>query len=189
MAGAIIWPGDIERALQGFSDRHRWVLPVGKARGNENTAGQVEAIGDTLKETLVTRLGDQELDIGVGNVPRQVFVATGVIKAHQRRSCQPGAAQRKNVVGRVVEEHRDMGWAVRIKPSTVHLGKSLSFGEELYMSPDVITETEGGTRCVPRVAAVASQKSGDVPGRKRNLVQGRGEHDGLRHLTRPLATR
>ena len=51
--------------------------------------------------------------------------APGVVQPDDGRPDQPGAAQREDVVGRVVEEDTDMTGAVRIEAGAEQRGKAL----------------------------------------------------------------
>ena len=56
-------------------------------------------------------LGDHQPAVRVLDVAQKVDVAPRVIESHDRRPDQGGTAEREQVVGRVVEQHRDMARA------------------------------------------------------------------------------
>ena len=65
-------------------------------------------------------LGDQHLDVGVGDVAGQVLPSPGVVEADDARSDESCAADRHHVVGGVVEQHPDVRRPVGSQPRTQH---------------------------------------------------------------------
>jgi hypothetical protein len=128
-----------------------------------------------LDQTLVTTLGDEELNIGVRYVTSQMFVAAGVVQPDHRGSYQSGTTQREHVVRGVVEEYSDVGRAPGVQPGSVEGGEAFGFGQQFFVSPDLITESKGRTGRGTGFGTVASQKDGHIRSGKRHLVEGWGD--------------
>ena len=90
-----------ERVGQRRTERGRGVVGIGEPRRH---VGSGQSVGDRREQCLVTRLGDQEPAVGVLHVAQQLLVAPRVVHAHDRGAEQRGTAERKEVVGRVVEQ-------------------------------------------------------------------------------------
>ena len=67
-----------------------------------------QAVGDRLEQARVARLGDDEPAVRVLDVAQQVLVAPRVVETDDGRADQRRAAEREEVVGGVVEQHRDV---------------------------------------------------------------------------------
>ena len=76
---------------------------------DERIGGSCPAIG--REERFVARLGDHEPAMRVHDVAQQVLAATGVVEPDDGGADQGGASEREEIVGRVVEEHRDVAGA------------------------------------------------------------------------------
>ena len=131
----------------------------------------------------MARFGDQELHIGVGDISGQVLVAAGVVQADHHRPDQPCAAQREDIVGSVVQEHGDMGRPLGSSRCAIERRESFGLEEELGMSPRPVAEVKRGAAGVAALPTIASQKGGDVLGGEGNLLEGRGEHHAVDHLS------
>ena len=75
-----------------------------------------QPVGDRREQRLVARLGDHQPAVRVQRVAQEVLVAAGVVQPDDRGTDQGGAAEREEVVGRVVEQHRDVPRPVGGKP-------------------------------------------------------------------------
>jgi hypothetical protein len=134
----------------------------------------------------VTRFGDQELDIGMGDVARQMVVTPSVVEPNDGRSEEPGPAEREDVVRGVVEEYRDVGRSTGVEASAVQRRESLRFEKKLSVRPHLVAETNGGPVCIGLVGSIASQEGGDVASRERHLLEGWGESDAFGHFNQLL---
>ena len=62
-----------------------------------------------LQLLLVTRLGDDELDVGVRDVDAEMLPSTRVVQARDDGTDQARTTEGKDVVGRVVQQEADVG--------------------------------------------------------------------------------
>ena len=68
-------------------------------------------------------LGNHQLQIRVHDVPSEMLAEAGVVQASYHRPAQRGAAQRKDVVRRVVEQETDVRRPPRVQPGAEQLAK------------------------------------------------------------------
>ena len=101
-------------------DWTRRVVGVGVPGRDEHPAGRSSdaPIGD--EELEVTGLGDDQLDVGVGDVASQVLAAPGVVEPDDAGPDQAGSTDRHDIVGRVVQQHRHVGRPVGAQPRPEH---------------------------------------------------------------------
>ncbi len=97
--------GIVERLAHA---RHR-VAAVDEAAGDEQIVGLGrQASHDRLEQRRVARLGHDQPHVRVLDVVQEVLVAPRVVEPDDRRTRQRGAAEREEIVGRVVEQHPDV---------------------------------------------------------------------------------
>ena len=96
-----------------------------------------------------------------------------VVEPGHSHSDQPGATQREDIVGGVVQQDPDVGRPTRVEPGTEQSGETLRFGEELAMGPDLISEAKGwaiGEECIE---TIPPEEGGGIRGREGHLGQWR----------------
>ncbi len=91
-----------ERVRERHADLGRGIVAVGEAGRGEHRR---QAIGDRLEEGGVPGFGQHEPAMRVLDIAQQVGVAPGVVEPDHRCADEGGAAEREEVVGRVVEQH------------------------------------------------------------------------------------
>ncbi len=152
------------------------VARLGEPVRHPQPSGQVELVPDTVDEAEVARFGQQQLDVGVGHVARQVLAAPRVVEADHHRAGERRAAQGEDVLGGVVEQHRHVRRAGRIESVPEEGGVAGRLGVELGVRPDLVPEAH--RRPVPevRVGGVAPQQGGRVRSRQRRAGEGGEGH-------------
>ncbi len=95
-------------AERGAEQREVAIVGVGEPGGREHGR---QPVGDRLEKRRVPGLGDHEAAVRVLDVAQQVHVAARVVETDYGRPDQRRAAEREEVVGGVVEQHRDMARA------------------------------------------------------------------------------
>ena len=88
------------------------------------------------------RFGDHEPAVRVLDVAEEVLAAAGVVEADDRRADQPGAAEREEVVGRVVEQHGDVPRPLTRQPFVEELREPARLREVLAVRPRAIAELD-----------------------------------------------
>ena len=88
---------------------------------------------------------------------------------------QARTAERKDVVGRVVEQKTHMGRTAGVEPSAVQRGEALRFGQKLAVCPLAVAEAQSGTVGRLDARAIAAQQRRGVRGGERHLGQRWGE--------------
>ena len=100
------------RAVVERSDKHLprggGIVAVGEAIRDEDAPGKIEALERRVELLLVAWFGDHELQVRVRDVACEMLAVPGVVQPGDGDACQPGTAQRKDIVGRVVEEDADV---------------------------------------------------------------------------------
>ena len=71
---------------------------------------------------------------------------------------QARTAQRKDVLGGVVQQEADVGGTVRVEPGAVQRSEALRFGQKLAVGPSAVAEAQGRTVGIPGIRAVATQE-------------------------------
>src|SRR5579871_2423648 len=107
----------------------------------------------------------------VARVAQQVLVATGVIQADDRTTDQRGATEREEVVGRVVEQDRDMTGTVSGQPLEEQRREPARLREVLGVRPALVAELDRDAVAV--FGGIAAQQGGGVRRHERSLT-GRG---------------
>ena len=142
-----------------------------------------EDLGETLRDRLEQRqvpgLGDDEVAVGVLDVAQQVLVAPRVVEPDDRRPCERRPAQREDVVGRVVEEHADVGASRPAGGSTLEeqVREPVALGDVLGVRPHAVREAQRGTIAPLRVVGVRPEQRRRV-GRGHRRLTGRGDCSG-----------
>ena len=119
----------------------------------------------------MTRLGDDELDVGVRDVVAEMLAPTRVVQPCHGGTGQARTAERKDVVGGVVQQEADVRRAARVEPGAVQRGKALRFGQKLPVGPLAVAEAQGRAVGIPGIRAVATQERRCVRGGERHLGQ------------------
>ena len=88
----------------------------------------------------------------------EMLAPTRVVQPNHGRAGQAGAAERKDVVGRVVHQETHVGGTAGVEPGAVQRGKALRFGEELAVCPHPVAEPEGRTVGMLGIRAVVTQE-------------------------------
>ena len=114
---------------------------------------------------------------GVLDVAQQVLAAAGVVEADDRRAGQRGAAEREEVVGGVVEQHRHVQRAVG--PARRQRGRGRGWpsgrlGDVLAVGPDAVLEADRRPIAALGIGGVAAQQRRGV-GRRQRRLTGRGD--------------
>ena len=166
----VVGPGCLQCLLERLT-RGRRLVPVGETVRDEDPSRECHSLGARSQLLLVTRLGDDELDVGVRDVVAEMLAPTGVVQPCHGGTGQARTAERKDVVGRVVQQETDMGGTARVEPGAVQRGKALRFGQKLPVCPLAVAEAQGGTVGIPGIRAVATQERRCVRSRERHLGQ------------------
>ena len=130
----VIGPGCLQCLLERLT-RGRRLVPVGETVRDEDPSRECHSLGARSQLLLVTRLGDDELDVGVRDVLAEMLAPTRVVQPCHGDTGQARTAERKDVVGRVVQQKADVGGTTRVEPGAVQRGKALRFGQKFPMSP------------------------------------------------------
>ncbi len=125
--------------------------------------------------------GDDELEVGVGDVPGEMLAEARVVEPGDRHAREPGAAEREDIVRRVVEQHADVRRTGRVEAGPIERGEALRLGQEFRVRPDPVAEAESGTVAV--MLDVASQQGRDVSCREGDL--GEWRRKGCRRASGP----
>ncbi len=163
-------PGCLQCLLQGLA-RGRWLVSVGETVRDEDPSREVHSLGARSQLLLVTRLGDDHLDVGVRDVVAEMLAPTRVVQPCHGGTDQASTAQRKDVLGCVVQQEADVGGTTRVEPGAVQRGETLRFGQKLSVGPPAVAEAQGRTVGVPGIGAVATQERRCVGGRERHFRQ------------------
>jgi hypothetical protein len=135
------------------------------APGYQEPSREVETVPHVTDQALVTRLGDKQLNVGVGDVSSEVLMAPRVVEPHHGRSQKSGTTQGEHVVRSVVEEDADMRRFVGIEATPEESGEALGFDEQIGVRPDLVAKAESGSGGGTGVVAVAHEQGSHVAGR------------------------
>ena len=102
-------------------------------------------MGTPSQLLLVTGLGDDHLDVGVRDVVAEMLAPARVVQARHGGTGQAGTAERKDIVGRVVQQKPHVGRSAGIEPGPVQRGKALRFGQQLAVCPLAVAEPQRRT--------------------------------------------
>ncbi len=109
LAAAIAGAHGGERVVERGPERGRALVRVSEACAHEQgIGGDRQLVSDRPEQSEVPRFGHDETHVGVHDVTQQMLVATRVVETDHRRSRQCRAAEREEVVGRVIQEHADV---------------------------------------------------------------------------------
>ena len=160
-------------AVSGDPERGGHVVGIGEpVRGHDRR----QVVGDGRQQVLVPRFGEHQPAVRVDRVTEQVFVAARVVEADDRAADERGASEREEVVGRVVEEHRDVAGRAGRKSLEEERGEPARLVEVLGMGPLPVAELDRDA--VSELARVAPQQRGRVLGDERRLPgRGNRRHD------------
>ena len=136
------------------------------------------SFGDRSEQCLVAGLGEHQPAMRVLGVAQQVLAATGVVQPDDRAADERGAAEREEVVGGVVEQHRDVRRCARGQPLEEQVGKPHRLVVVLAMRPDAVTEADRGTVPDVGIGRVRTQERRGIRRDERGLP-GRGDRTGL----------
>ena len=140
----VIGPGRLQRLLERLT-RGRRLVSVGEAVRDEDPSRERHSLGARSQLLLVTRLGDDHLDVGVRDVVAEMLAPTRVVQPRHGGTGQAGTAERKDVVGRVVQQKTHVGRTAGVEPGAVQRGKALRFGQKLAVCPLAVAEAQGRT--------------------------------------------
>ena len=162
-----------ERVVERRAERRRRIVGVGEPGRREHRR---QLVGDRREQCLVPGLGDHESAVRVLHVAQEVLAAAGVVEADDRpRRSSAGAAEREQVVGRVVEQHRDVPRPLARQPRVEQRREPARLLEVLawvhVRSPNLIAGRSPNSR------RVAAQQRGGVRRDQRRLA-GRGDRTG-----------
>ncbi len=163
-------PGSLQCLLEGLTPGGR-LVPVGETVRDEDPARECHSLGARSQLLLVARLGDDELDVGVRDVPAEMRAAPGVVQPRHGGTGQARTAEGEDVVGRVVQQEADVGRSAGVEPGAVQRGKALRLGQELPVCPLALGEAQGRTVGISGIRAVATQERRCVRSGKRHLGQ------------------
>ena len=104
-------------------------------------------------------------------VAQEVFVAAGVVEPDDRATDECGAAEREEVVGRVVEQHRNVARPFVGKPLEKQRREPARLLEVLGVGPHPVAELDRDP--VAELLVVPAQQRGGV-GRDERGLPGRG---------------
>ena len=166
----VVGPGRSECLFERLT-RGRRLVRVGESVRDEDPTRECHSLGARSQLLFVTRLGDDELDVGVRDVPAEMLAPTGVVQPCDGGADQARTAERKDVVRCVVQQEADMGRTARVEPGAVQRGKALRFGQQLPVGPLAVSEAQGRPVGIPGIGPVAAQERGCVRSRERHLGQ------------------
>ena len=165
-AGARPPPRALARAtLQRPADRRS----SAKRSETRTPPGRSTTSDGRIELRLVPWFGDHELHVGMHDVASEMLPMPGVVQPGDGSTGQTGAAQREDIVGRVVEQDTDMRRAVRIEAGPEERGKALRLGQELGVGPDPVAEAKRRPigvaldRCRSGAAATRRSEPGAAP--------------------------
>ncbi len=138
----VIGPGCLQCLLERLTGDCRFVQ-VGEAVRDQDPSWECHAFGARSQLLLVPRLGDDHLDVGMRDVVAEMFAAAGVVQSRYGGTDQPRTAERKDVVGRVVQEKAHMGGTARVESGSVQRCEALGLGQKLAVRPLVVAEPQG----------------------------------------------
>ncbi len=154
------------------------IVAVREAIRDEDAPGKIEALDRRIELLLVAWFRDHELHVRMRDVACEMLPVPGVVQPCDGDACQPGTAQRKDIVGRVVEEDADVGGTAGLEARGKQPRIPHRFVEQLGVGPDEVPEAKGRTIGVALVGAVAPQQGRGVRSRQRHLGQRWGEGGG-----------
>ena len=144
--------------------------PGSAKRPEERIGGR--RVGHRREQRLVARLGEHQPAVRVDRVAEQVLVATGVVEADDRTADERRAAEREEVVGRVVEQHCDVARRAGRQPIEEQRGEPARLVEVLGVRPLPVAELDRDA--VAELASVAPQQRSRVVGDEWRLARRRG---------------
>ena len=163
-----------ERGGERRAERGRLVAGLREPVGRDDRR---QPVGDRRQQRLVARLGEHQAAVGVERVAQQVLVAARVVEADDRAADQRGAAEGEEVVGRVVEQHRDVARRVGRKLLEEQRREPARLLEVLGVRPLPVAELDRDA--VAELARVAAQQrrrvratSGACPGAGAERAEG-----------------
>ena len=109
------------------------------------------------------------------DVVAEMLAPTRVVQPRHGGTGQARTTERKDVVGRVVQQKTHMGRAARVEPGAVQRGEALRFGQKLAVCPHAVAEPQGRTVGMLGIRAVATQERGRVRSGERHFGQRRSE--------------
>ena len=166
----MIGPGRLQCLLERLARGLR-LVSVGEAVRDEDPSWERHSLGARSQLLLVTRLGDDHLDVGVRDVVAEMLAPTRVVQPRHGGTGQARTAERKDVVGRVVQQKTHVGGTARVEPGAVQRCKALRFGQKLAVCPLAVAEPQGRTVGMPGIRAVATQERRGVRSGERHLGQ------------------
>ncbi len=128
----------------------------------------------------MTGLRDDQLRVRVHHVAGEVLAVTRVVETGHGHSGETGTAERKNIVGRVVQQDTDMRRTPWVQTGAVQRGETLRLGQQLSMGPDPVTETQ--RRSIAAVLRVAPEQRAHVRCGQGNLGKRRSKGDRGRRI-------
>ncbi len=130
-----------------------------------------KAIGDRREQRLVAGFGDHEAAVRVLRVAEEVLVAPGVVEPDDRGPDQCRATEHEQVVGRVVEQDRDVTWPLGREALEEQGREPARLVEVLGVRPDLVVELDRDP--VAEFLGVAAQERGRVRSDERGLARRR----------------
>ena len=116
--------------------------------------------------------------MGVLGVAQEVLAAARVVQADDRAADERGAAEREQVVGRVVEQHRDVRRRARRQPLEEQVGEPHRLDEVLAMGPDAIAEADRRPAADVGIGRVRAQERRGIRRDERRLPRRRATDPG-----------
>ena len=145
--------------------------------GGIGEAGRVEDRrqlgGDRREQRFVAGLGEHEAAMRVLGIAQEVLAPARVVQADDRAADERGAAEREQVVGRVVEQHRDVRRRALRQSLEEEVREAHRLDEVLAMGPDPIAEPDRRSTADVGVGRVRAQERGGVRRDERRLPRRR----------------
>ena len=157
-----------QRDVERRAERDVRIVVIGEAGGRED---RWQVGGDRREQVVVPGFGDDQSAVRVLHVAQQMLAPAGVVEADDRGADERGAAEREEVVGRVVEQDRDVARTLARQPVREERREPARLLEVLGVRERAIAELDRGPVAV--LACVAAEQRGRVRGDERSLP-GRG---------------
>ncbi len=163
---AVVHP---EHVAQRRTERgRRNIVVVVEAIGHQHRR---QVVGDGLEQRRVPGLGDCQTAVRVLYVAQQMHAAAGVVPADDGRADERGAAERKQVVGCVVDQHRDVAGTVGRQLRIEERREPHRLRGVLRVRPLGVAELDRDP--VARLLRVAPEQRRRVRGDEGSLARGR----------------
>ena len=117
-----------------------------------------QPIRDRFEQGGVAGFGQHEAAMGVLGIAEEVLIAAGVVEADDGTADERGAAEREEIVGGVVEQHRDVARRSVRQPLQEQVGEARRLGEVLAVRPHLVAEADRHAIADVRVGGVGSQQ-------------------------------